>query len=165
MTGDRTTDNELVEIYLSDHAAAARAMIGRLRRMADSYDGELAAVTAQLAEALTRERDWILEVMASDGLSVSRWKATATTLGELVGRLKLNGRLFQTSPLTPLLELELLASGLRGKRSGWRTMREWAVELELDTDQLTRWQADVEEQIEQVEALLAKQRLTAFKPR
>jgi hypothetical protein len=103
--------------------------------------------------------------MASDGLSVSRWKATATTLGELVGRLKLNGRLFQTSPLTPLLELELLASGLRGKRSGWRTMREWAIELELDTDQLTRWQADVEEQIERVEALLAKQRLTAFKPR
>lgn len=165
MTSERSFDKELAEIYLSDHAAAARAMIQRLRRMAHSYDGELAAVTAQLAEALHRERDWILEVMVSHGLSVSRWKATATTVGELVGRLKLNGHLFQTSPLTPLLELELLASGLRGKRSGWRTMREWAVELQLDTDQLARWQSDVEEQIEQVEALLAKQRLTSFERR
>jgi hypothetical protein len=165
MTGDRTMDDDLAEIYLSDHAAGARAMIGRLRRMAGSYDGELAAVTSELADALEREREWILQVMATHGLSVSRWKAAATAVGERVGRLKLNGRVFRTSPLTPLLELELVASALRGKRSGWRTMREWQAELELDVDQLTVWQSDVEKQIEQIEALLAKQRPTAFKPR
>lgn len=165
MTTHRDIDDELAEIYLSDHAAGARAMTARLRRMADSYDGELATAMSQLSDALDRERDWILQVMRSRGLTLSLWKSLATRVGEQVGRVKLNGHLFRTSPLSPLLELELLAAGLRGKRSGWRTMREWATELGIDTDQLARWEADVEEQIALVEDLLAKRRPTAFERR
>ena len=163
MTDDRSVDDNLVEIYLSDHAAAAAAMTRRVRRMADAYDRELAEAMGALADALERERDWILSVMAARQLTLSRWKTAATVVGERVGRLKRNGRSFRQSPLSPLLELELLGSGLRGKRSGWRTLREWSTELQLDTDELNGLLADVERQIDQVEELLVTQRRKALR--
>jgi hypothetical protein len=163
MSNDRTVDDNLVEIYLSDHAAAAAAMTRRIRRMAAAYDRELAAAMAELADALERERNWILSVMEGRQLTLSRWKTAATVVGERIGRLKRNGRSFQQSPLSPLLELELLGSGLRGKRSGWRTLLEWSTELQIDTDELNALLADVERQIEKVEELLVMQRRKALR--
>jgi hypothetical protein len=41
---------------------------------------------------------------------------------EKVGRLKLNGRLARRSPLSTLLELEALETGISGKRSLWTSL-------------------------------------------
>jgi hypothetical protein len=159
----RKLDDALVEVYLSDHAAGAAAMIRRLRRMAAAYDSELAAAMAALADTLESERAWITALMRSRKLTPSRWKTAAAVVGERIGRLKLNGRTFQESPLSPLLELELLGSGLRGKRSGWRTLLEWSTELRIEPAELEALLADVERQIDQVEDLLVKQRRKALR--
>lgn len=162
MSKHRRIDDDLVEIYLSDHAAGAATLVQRLRRMAETYGPDLAVPMAVLADTLERERDWVMSLMTSRQLTPSRWKSAAGVVAERIGRLKLNGRTLQQSPLSPLLELELLGSGLRGKRSGWRTLLEWSAELEIDPDELHALLADVDRQIDQVEALLAKQRVTAL---
>ncbi len=43
---------------------------------------------------------------------------------ERVGRLKLNGRLVGYSPLSRVLELEALMSGVQAKRGLWRALRQ-----------------------------------------
>ena len=138
-------------------------MMRRVRRMAGTYDRELAEAMDILADDLERERNWIVALMGSRQLTLSRWKTAAAVVGERIGRLKRNGRTFHQSPLSPLLELELLGSGLRGKRSGWRTLLEWSAELDIDTSELTDLLADVERQIDQVESLLATRRPTALR--
>jgi hypothetical protein len=43
-------------------------------------------------------------------------------VAELVGRLKLNGRLTSYSPTSRLLEIEALLAGIDAKRSLWRAL-------------------------------------------
>lgn len=163
MSETRQLDPTLLQIYLSDHAAGAAAILHRLRRMASVYEGELSTEMGRLADSLEREREWILELMRSRGLRPSLWKSVSTGIGEMIGRLKLNGRTVRQSPLSPLLELELLASGLRGKRSGWRTLREWSGELGLDSSDLDALLEDVDAQIDRTEQLLRDHRPTALR--
>ena len=63
-----------------------------------------------------------------DRLDVSedRIKATLFWVGEKVGRLKPNGELLQFSPLSRVVELEGLLTGVSGKLSLWRTLLELA---------------------------------------
>lgn len=49
-------------------------------------------------------------------------KPFIAVLGERLGRLKLNGRLRGYSPLSRLVELELLQVGVAGKRRLWRAL-------------------------------------------
>lgn len=42
--------------------------------------------------------------------------------GERLGRLKLNGRFFQRSPLSRVVELEFLLVGIRGKEALWAAL-------------------------------------------
>ena len=60
--------------------------------------------------------------------------------GELVGRLKTNGRLSTYSPLSRLLELEMLLAGIDAKRSLWRSLNTAAIgELsDFDFDEMER---------------------------
>jgi hypothetical protein len=45
-------------------------------------------------------------------------------MGEKAGRLKLNGRLTEYSPLSRLEEIELLALGVAGKLALWQALRD-----------------------------------------
>ena len=53
----------------------------------------------------------------------SSGKVAAARLVELLGRLKPNGRLRGRTPLAPLIELEALLVGIRGKRALWVALR------------------------------------------
>ena len=53
-------------------------------------------------------------------------KQWAGWLAEKAGRLKLNGRLRGYSPLSRVLELEVLVLGIEGKRMLWRALGEVA---------------------------------------
>ena len=56
-----------------------------------------------------------------------------------MSRATSNGRLVSRSPLSDLVEFEFLASAVRGKRSGFETLREVAeVEPRLDKTELDR---------------------------
>lgn len=163
MSAARTLDESLLATYLSDHVAAAAGMRNRVARMVRAYpQGPLAHSMRQLAQALDGERDWLITLTDSQQVHLSRWKSLAVAGAERLGRLKLNGRVVRTSPLSPLLELELLNSGLRGKRSLWLTLQEWSSELRLDEAELQSLLADVDDQIEQAEQLAAQIRVAAL---
>jgi len=54
---------------------------------------------------------------------VRQYKQVAVWIAEKASRLKLNGHVLTRSPLSGLVEFEFLASAVRGKRSGFETLR------------------------------------------
>jgi hypothetical protein len=73
------------------------------------------------------------------GFPIRDYKQVAAWVAEKLSRAKLNGRLVGRSPLSDLVEFEFLASAVRGKRSGFETLRQVAeVEPRLDKAELER---------------------------
>ena len=52
-----------------------------------------------------------------------RTKIAVVRVAELLGRMKLNGRLFKRSPLSKIVELEALVVGIRGKEALWASLQ------------------------------------------
>ncbi|MBO0900465.1 hypothetical protein J1G44_18310 [Cellulomonas sp. zg-ZUI199] len=156
-------DLTLVRTYLNDHITGASAVASRVQRMSRNPDaGQDAADLERLATELREERR-VHEATARDlGFRLSRWKHLGAALAERVARLKPNGRAVGRSPMTIVLELEVLRSGLEGKRLGWTTLREHAVALDLDAERLDALVARSREQAELVEAMHARHRAQAF---
>ncbi|UZN05083.1 hypothetical protein [Cellulomonas sp. S1-8] len=160
---DPRIDLALVHSYLNDHITGASAVSARVMRMSRNPDaGDDAAALAQLARELREERD-VHESTARDlGLALSRWKHVAAKVAERVARLKPNGRVLGHSPLSLVLELEIVRSGLEGKRLGWTTLREHADALDLDPGRLDALIARSRAQADLVEEMSARARPRAF---
>lgn len=162
-----SVDLSLLSVYMNDHLAGATGGVGRVRRMADAYTGTpLAEPLARLAEELVEERAWLEAQIERLGLGVSTYKVIGAAIGERVARLKPNGRVSRTSPLSALLELEILRSALRGKESGWQTLRAYALDpearLQVDVEKLDAWIAQAERQYDTVDGLLTLVRKRAL---
>lgn len=117
-------NDRLVAIYLNDHLAGATAGLELARRLLKSNRGthledSLEALVAEVEEDL-RTLEGIMEDLA---VGRSSFKQGAAWLGEKVARLKLNGAVFDRSPLSQLIELEALSLGIEGKRGLWQTLR------------------------------------------
>ena len=100
-----------------------------------------------------------------DRLDVSedRIKASIFWLGEKVGRLKPNGELLQFSPLSRVVELEGLITGVSGKLSLWRTLLELAERDDrLDEGELEVLAGRAEDQLLRLHALRGAAGLIAF---
>ena len=114
----------LLGIYLNDHLAGATGGVQLARRLArahrDSADGD---TLSRLAAEIAKDRAALLGVMAVLSIPVRGYKVFAAVIGEKAARLKLNGYLTGRSPLSSLIELEMLRLGVDGKAAGWRTLR------------------------------------------
>ena len=125
-------------IYLNDHLAGATAGLELARRVAGA--GQMPADTAtlqRLAAEIAQDRAALLDIMRALGVPVRSYKVWAAWAGEKAGRLKPNGRVRTRSPLSSLLELELLRLGVQGKEACWRTLRVQArTDPRLDVGQL-----------------------------
>ncbi|QGQ19478.1 hypothetical protein GC089_09870 [Cellulomonas sp. JZ18] len=158
-------DRTLLTTYLEDHVAGASAVISRLTRLSRVEDiGDMREPLARLAAELREERATHVATARDLGLPLSRWKAMAAALGERVARLKPNGRVVGRSPLSLVLELEIVRSGLEGKRMGWVTLREHADALGLDVARVEGFVERSRDQAERVEHLAARAREKAFAP-
>jgi hypothetical protein len=115
---------ELLAIYLNDHLAGATAGVELARRLQASNedDRELGPALAEICAEVETDRETLKAVMDRLGVDQSKLKPAAAVLGERLGRLKLNGRLWGYSPLSRLDELELLQIGVVGKRRLWRAL-------------------------------------------
>ncbi|MFI2753961.1 hypothetical protein ACGIF2_11045 [Cellulomonas sp. P22] len=150
----RDVDRQLLRIYLSDHVAGATAGAGRIERMARAYaDTPLGPSLADIAAQIAGEREWLIDTAASLGVHLARWKQAGLWVGERVGRLKTNGRVVRTSPLTALLELELMRSAVVGKRSCWQTLLEWSGELGISPQRLDELTVAADQQIAELDRL------------
>lgn len=122
---NRTGVRRELGIYLNDHLAGATAGTELARRLASSSpDPEVREAVGKLAGEIAADRAALLEIMKVLGFRLRRYKARAGWFAERAGRLKSNGYLLRRSPLSTLLELEMLRLGVEGKAAAWRTLRE-----------------------------------------
>lgn len=115
---------KLLGIYLNDHLAGATLGVELARRLRASNEDEpeFGPGLAEVCAEIEADRETLKAVMDRLGVAQSKLKPLAAVLGERLGRLKLNGRLWGYSPLSRLDELELLQVGIAGKRRLWRAL-------------------------------------------
>ena len=115
--------HELLATYLRDHRGGAAGGLALVRRCRASNEGtELADVLRRIETEILEETQALELIMSRFAVTPSRLKIAAAKVGEVVGRLKTNGRVFTYSPSSRVLELELLAAGVVTKRSLWRSL-------------------------------------------
>jgi hypothetical protein len=115
---------ELLAVYCNDHIASAAGGIELVSRMIGAHKGSsYEPRLRQLLDELRQEKSDLERTARSLGLPVRQYKQVAVWIAEKASRLKLNGHLVSRSPLSSLVEFEFLASAVRGKRSGFETLR------------------------------------------
>lgn len=131
-----TIDRTLLQTYLSDHLTGATAGRARVRKMAQWYaHTTVGPDLAEVADQIEDEHERLEDLISQLGLTQPLPKIALARVGELVGRLKANGRVLTGSPMSPLLELELLRSAVNGKQGLWETLAEYSDELGLDAEE------------------------------
>lgn len=142
---------DLLELYLSDHLTGATAGSNRIARMASDFvDTPVFGQLGELADQIAAERDFLERVINDLGLKQKPYRQAAAWVGERIGRLKSNGKVLERSPMTMLLEAELMRGAVNAKIGVWESLREHAELLGLDP---AVFDALVENSRKQVEAL------------
>jgi hypothetical protein len=112
-----------LDVYLSDHLAGATLGVELARRAAKSNRGTPTGEFLEwLHHEITEDRRTLLAVVRALGADTSPAKSAVAWAGEKAARLKLNGRVRGYSPLSRLVELEGLETGVTGKRSLWQAL-------------------------------------------
>jgi hypothetical protein len=144
--------HRLLGIYLNDHLAGSEAGVETARRTRGSNEGtEFGAPLARIAGEIEEDKATLESVMDELGISRSRLKPALGWIGEKLGRLKPNGQLRGYSPLSRVVELELLLLGISGKHRLWTLLAE-LLDDETAAD-LPALAARAEDQRARVEAL------------
>ena len=117
------TDQDLLAVYLNDHLAASTAGVELARRAAKSHDGERGEELSRLADEIAEDREALRDLMKRLDVSEGTVKAAAGWLGEKVGRLKPNDHLVSRSPLSDVLEIEMLRTGTAARIAGFQVLR------------------------------------------
>jgi hypothetical protein len=163
----RTSDGKatnLIAIYLNDHLAAATGARELARRAAASNrSSDYGRFFGELAEEIESDRKALLAIMQRLDVGVDRIKVIGGWGAEKLGRLKLNGRLLGYSPLSRLIELEMLTLGVQGKLALWRSLERLALEgIATGAIGLTNLQSRANHQLEQLEAHRLRAATEAF---
>jgi hypothetical protein len=147
--------SDRLAIYLNDHLAGATFGTELARRAAGPNRGtEFEAELEQLATDIDADRAELERIMDTLGKPRDQIKPRLAWAAEKAGRLKPNGQLTGYSPLSRVIELEGLASGVQGKLLLWRALRTIAPqEPGLGVTQLDRLISRAESQLDRVGAL------------
>ncbi|HET6690072.1 MAG TPA: hypothetical protein VFG74_04320 [Miltoncostaeaceae bacterium] len=120
---ERPDTPRLLRAYLADHQQLHRA--GRelaLRVRGREPDAELAELLDDVAGELRRQEQLAGVFLRQLGAGEPHLRLALAVLAERIGRLKPNGRLFTSSPLAPVFELEVLESLLEISARAWRAL-------------------------------------------
>jgi hypothetical protein len=113
-------EQRLLAIYLNDHLAGATAGVALAERCRKSNEsGGLGVFLRGLVSEIADDRATLVRLMDRLSVPKSKPKVMFASVGERLGRLKLNGRLGRYSPLSRFVELEALSIGIEGKRCLW----------------------------------------------
>jgi hypothetical protein len=111
---------DALAIYLTDHFAGATFGLNLLRRCRAKNEGTLfAAPLTDLVREVEADRSTLLSLLKRVGAKPSLIKTAGGWTLEKLLRLKPNGDPFTYTPLSRMAELELLATGIAGKRAMW----------------------------------------------
>ncbi len=119
--------DKYLAIYLNDHLAGSTVGLELARRAQGASEGtELGRFLTQLVTEIDEDREVLQAVMAKLDVNRDSVKVAFGWAAEKVGRLKLNGQITGSSPLSSVVELEGLTLGVDGKARLWRMLRELA---------------------------------------
>ena len=121
-------NRDLIATYLNDHLAAATAGVELIRRAAGNHDGDRGVQLGALADEIAEDREALRDLMKRLEVPESTAKKAAGWLGEKAGRLKPNDHLVTRSPLSDVLEIEMLRAGTAARICGFQVLRAVAVE-------------------------------------
>ncbi|MFD4247575.1 hypothetical protein ACFWP3_39225 [Streptomyces sp. NPDC058525] len=151
-------------VYLNDHLTGSGAGVRLARRIAKRHRRTDAGPDlAKLANQIDEDQQSLRSVMRALGVPVRRVHEVAGLIGETVGRLKPNGRIVRRSPLSDVVELEMMLLGVEGKAACWRALRDLAATDErLDAPDLDRLLARADEQVRTLDDLRRRHATEAF---
>lgn len=158
--------NRLLAIYLNDHLAGATLGVELARRLrsSNSDDAELAEPLAKICAEIEADRTALEDVMERIGVGRGRVKPAAAWAAEKLGRLKLNGQLSGYSPLSRMLELEMLLLGIVGKMQMWRALERTVGERPGDFRQLAERAAQQRDRVQELHLSAADRALPSGLP-
>lgn len=126
---------DLLQLYMSDHLTGATAGVSRINRMANDFiDTPMFGRLGRLVDEISAERDFLERLINDLGLQQKPHRQAAAWVGERVARIKSDGRILDRSPMTMLLETELMRGAVTGKLGGWEVLLEHAETLGLDPE-------------------------------
>jgi hypothetical protein len=116
--------DRLLAVYLNDHLAGSTVGVELCRRLHSSNrdDAEFGQPLAELCVEIEADRETLKRLMKRLGIDRGVVKPAVAWAAEKLGRLKLNGQLTGYSPLSRLVELELLSLGIAGKMQMWQAL-------------------------------------------
>lgn len=118
--------DRLLAIYLNDHLAGATLGVELARRLRSSNQGdpEMGQPLARICTEIEADRDVLVGLMEHLGVDRDQVKPVLAKAAERLGRLKLNGRLRSYSPLSRVLELEVLSGLVGAKMQLWNALEQ-----------------------------------------
>lgn len=118
--------DRLLAIYLNDHLAGATLGVELARRLRSSNraDAEFGEPLARICAEIEEDRETLIRLAERMGFKRNPVKPALARVAERLGRLKLNGQLRGYSPLSRVLELEVLATGIGGKLQLWNALEQ-----------------------------------------
>ncbi len=121
-----TDADRLLAIYLNDHLAGATLSVELARRLRSSNQGdpEMGEPLARVCGEIEADRETLVSLMDRLEIGRDQVKPVLAKVAERLGRLKLNGQLFGYSPLSRVLELEVLSGLLGGKMQLWNALEQ-----------------------------------------
>lgn len=154
-----SSPDRLLAIYLNDHLAGATVGVELCRRLrsSNSDDEAMSGVLAEVCAEIEADRETLTRLMKSLGIRRGCLKPAAAWAGEKLGRLKLNGQLTGYSPLSRLVELEMLYIGITGKMQMWRALERTldAAEHRVDLVRLAERAGSQRDRVEDLHAIAA----------
>ncbi|HEY6551003.1 MAG TPA: hypothetical protein VIY71_07385 [Solirubrobacterales bacterium] len=118
-------ERRLLAIYLNDHLAGATGGVELARRARSSNRGtKLGEALEGVCGEIEVDRTTLERVMERLEVKRNGPKVAGAWAAEKLGRLKLNGQLTGYSPLSRLVELEMLHIGITGKIQLWQALEE-----------------------------------------
>ena len=153
-----------LEIYLQDHYAGSTGGLEMAKRTAKANGGtEFGGPLARIAGEVREDRDALKRIMARLEVKPAPVKAGLAWAAEKAGRLKPNGQLRGYSPLGRQVEIEALITGVSGKLSLWRALKQVSPsESRLDAAQLEELAGRAEDQLTRLHDLRDRAAAIAF---
>jgi hypothetical protein len=120
MTDTTSPEPELLAIYLRNHCTAGTGGVALLERCRRSNaDNALGATLRDILAEVQEDATLLEQTMDRLGVKPSRLGSLGASVAEKLGRLKPNGHVRSYSPLSRVLELELLMAGIDARGKLW----------------------------------------------
>jgi hypothetical protein len=157
-------NEKLLRIYLQDHHAGSTTGLELARRARGNNKGnEYGAALAKIVDEIAADQKALESIMDELDFGADKVKDIGAWALEKAGRLKLNGQITGYSPLSRVVELEGLVTGISGKVALWGALLQVAPEEpRLDAARLERLRERGESQRATVEELRERAAREAF---